>query len=213
MVRLSSPAPLSRSPSLRLLPSFISYRSLLTAPRIRWSRMPPVRSSLPPLLSLPSPTDSPVIVQFSPPSASSRKRTASTISGVHPFRFLAPRHSLTKPFSRLVADYRFKLLSERFAIVAKQLEEKKASFGPDDDADGKGGSEVVRSPAFYLFYLSTDDRFLLAGQRRGDEQGSPFCLPSSFSHPELTSSHPISRLYHSGLTSKSPTFRRRKRNT
>jgi hypothetical protein len=51
------------------------------------------------------------------------------------------------------ANYRFKLLSERFAIVAKQLGEKKASFGPDDDADGKGGSEVVRLT--FPFFLNS----------------------------------------------------------
>ncbi|GAA6044309.1 hypothetical protein JCM8097_002874 [Rhodosporidiobolus ruineniae] len=39
--------------------------------------------------------------------------------------------------------YRLKLLSERFALTAQALEAKKASFGPDDDADGLGGSEVV----------------------------------------------------------------------
>ncbi|GAA5865238.1 hypothetical protein JCM8547_008326 [Rhodosporidiobolus lusitaniae] len=40
-------------------------------------------------------------------------------------------------------DYRFKLLYERFAITAKQLEDKKKSFGPGDDVDGLGGRELV----------------------------------------------------------------------
>ncbi|BGP14824.1 hypothetical protein JCM10213_002737 [Rhodosporidiobolus nylandii] len=39
--------------------------------------------------------------------------------------------------------YRFRLLSERFANMAAALEKKKASLGPDDDADGLGGSEIV----------------------------------------------------------------------
>ena len=39
--------------------------------------------------------------------------------------------------------YRLKLLSDRFGAMAAKLEEKKASFGADDDADGMGGSEVV----------------------------------------------------------------------
>ncbi|KAL8283877.1 hypothetical protein RQP46_005309 [Phenoliferia psychrophenolica] len=43
--------------------------------------------------------------------------------------------------------YRMKLLAERFAAMAARLEEEKGSFGGDaDDADGQGGSEVVRVP-------------------------------------------------------------------
>jgi hypothetical protein len=63
--------------------------------------------------------------------------------------FFEVSHTLHALTFFVVANYRFKLLSERFAIVVKQLEEKKASFGPDDDADGKGGSKMVRcSPVF-----------------------------------------------------------------
>lgn len=39
--------------------------------------------------------------------------------------------------------------SERFAIMANQLEAKKESFGPRNDADGKGGGAsppVARRP-------------------------------------------------------------------
>ncbi|GAA6021524.1 hypothetical protein JCM10207_005790 [Rhodosporidiobolus poonsookiae] len=39
--------------------------------------------------------------------------------------------------------YRLKLLSDRFALMAAGLEQKKALLGPEDDADGLGGSEVV----------------------------------------------------------------------
>lgn len=35
-----------------------------------------------------------------------------------------------------------KLLSERFALIAAQLEKSKAALGEEDD-DGSGGSEVV----------------------------------------------------------------------
>ncbi|GAA5865192.1 hypothetical protein JCM8547_008309 [Rhodosporidiobolus lusitaniae] len=61
-------------------------------------------------------------------------------------------------------DYRFKLLSERFAIMAKQLEDKKKSFGPEDDADGLGGREVVNIEEMTKFidqqiaYLETTKR-------------------------------------------------------
>lgn len=37
-----------------------------------------------------------------------------------------------------------KLLSDRFQAMAAKLEEKKKLLGVEDDADGKGGSEIVR---------------------------------------------------------------------
>lgn len=40
--------------------------------------------------------------------------------------------------------YRLKLLSERFAATARDLELAHAALPPDDDKDGLGGSEVVK---------------------------------------------------------------------
>ena len=43
--------------------------------------------------------------------------------------------------------YRYKLLAERFTAMAAKLESQKAALGNDaDDADGKGGSEIIVVP-------------------------------------------------------------------
>ncbi|GAA5825211.1 hypothetical protein JCM11251_006146 [Rhodosporidiobolus azoricus] len=64
--------------------------------------------------------------------------------------------------------YRLKLLSDRFATMAAGLEQKKAMYGPDDDLDGKGGSEVVNTDAMskwideQISYLAiTKNEFML----------------------------------------------------
>jgi hypothetical protein len=46
------------------------------------------------------------------------------------------------------ATYRLRLLSERFAIMASQLEAKRAALGPDNDSDGQGGAEIIHKPEF-----------------------------------------------------------------
>ncbi|GAA5913566.1 hypothetical protein JCM5296_001426 [Sporobolomyces johnsonii] len=54
-------------------------------------------------------------------------------------RYISKKNRLNYQWS----VYRFKLLSERFATMAAQLEAKKAALGPEDDEDGRGGGEVV----------------------------------------------------------------------
>lgn len=61
---------------------------------------------------------------------------AEVLSTIHP---ITKRNRINAQWTL----YRMPLLSDRFTAMAAKLEEKKALFGPDDDADGQGGSEVV----------------------------------------------------------------------
>ncbi|GAA5926062.1 hypothetical protein JCM3775_005192 [Rhodotorula graminis] len=60
----------------------------------------------------------------------------SVLSTIHP---VSKANRLNYQWSM----YRLKLLSERFAVMASQLEKKKELLPADDDDDGRGGSEVV----------------------------------------------------------------------
>ncbi|KAM0746599.1 hypothetical protein T439DRAFT_134833 [Meredithblackwellia eburnea MCA 4105] len=64
-------------------------------------------------------------------------RDASVLTTIHP---ITKRNRINYQWTL----YRMKLLAERFTAMANKLESQKAAFGGDlDDADGKGGSEVV----------------------------------------------------------------------
>ncbi|ORY91689.1 hypothetical protein BCR35DRAFT_349472 [Leucosporidium creatinivorum] len=64
---------------------------------------------------------------------------------IHDGSVLSTIHPITKK-NRINYQwtlYRMKLLSDRFNAMASKLEEKKKLLGAEDDADGKGGSEIV----------------------------------------------------------------------
>ncbi|EIM89341.1 uncharacterized protein STEHIDRAFT_94494 [Stereum hirsutum FP-91666 SS1] len=62
---------------------------------------------------------------------------ASVLTTIHP---ITKRNRINYQWSL----YRLKLLSERFAATARDLELAHAALPPDDDKDGLGGSEVVK---------------------------------------------------------------------